>query len=106
MLTFRGAKMLTNYTFTQAEEAALGAQWCNLEVGDVMLHGIPRLIAYYPHPGAWVAPQVSVYCENYGTARWYEVVAAGRVYRVSPALGVAFAGHLAQVIWRGEVVIE
>ena len=106
MLTLRGAKMLTNYTFTQAEEAALGAQWCNLEVGDVMLHGIPRLIAYYPHPGAWVAPQVSVYCENYGTARWYEVVAAGRVYRVSPALGVAFAGHLAQAIWRGEVVIE
>ena len=98
--------MLTNYTFTQAEEAALGAQWCNLEVGDVMLHGIPRLIAYYPHPGAWVAPQVSVYCENYGTARWYEVVADGMVYRVSPALGVAFAGHLARAIWRGEVVIE
>lgn len=98
--------MLTNYTFTQAEQDALGQQWCNLEVGDVMLHGIPRLIAYYPHPGAWVAPQVSVYCENYGTARWYEVVADGMVYRVSPALGVAFAGHLAQAIWRGEVVIE
>lgn len=98
--------MLTNYTFTQAEQDALGQQWCNLEVGDVMLHGIPRLIAYYPHPGAWVAPQVSVYCENYGTARWYEVVADGMVYRVSPALGVAFAGHLAQAIWRGEAVIE
>ena len=88
--------MLTNYTFTQAEQDALGQQWCNLELGDVMMHGVTRLIAIYPLPSTWNAPQVSVYCENYGTARWYEVVADGRVYRVSPALGVAFAGQLAQ----------
>ena len=98
--------MTPNYTFTQAEQAALGQQWCNLEVGDVMLHGTTCLIASYPLPATWQAPQVAVYCENYGTARWYEVVADGRVYRINPALGVAFAGHLAQAIWRGEVVIE
>ena len=101
-----GQEMTPNYTFTQAEEAALGAQWCNLEVGDVMPHGLRCLVASYPLPSTWVAPQVSVYCENYGTARWYEVADDGRVYRVSPALGVAFAGQLAQAIWRAEVVIE
>ena len=106
MLTLRGAKMLTNYTFTQAEEAALGAQWCVRVTGGEMPHGLRCLVASYPLPSTWQAPQVSVYCENYGTARWYEVVADGRVYRASPALGVAFAGHLAQAIWRGEVVID